>query len=164
MKTLAETTNCDSHDILPWPAESSLFRCLADQRSECMSIKKSMLLRIDKLDLTSLIGQPLQTIFFFFFLLGPHLQHMEVSRLAVESSCSCRSTPQPRQIWTAFEIYTEAHGKAGSLTHWARPGNQTCILVDTSWVLYQWATTGAPCWILLRIPFWELKAQLVEFS
>ena len=33
----------------------------------------------------------------FFFLFRPHLRHMEVPRLS-NLGCSCRSTPQPRQI------------------------------------------------------------------
>ena len=39
-------------------------------------------------------------------------------------SCSCWPTPQPQQhgIQATSVTYTTAHGNAGSLTHWVRPG------------------------------------------
>ena len=52
--------------------------------------------------------------------------------------------PEPQQcgIWAAPATYTTAHGNAGSLTHWARPG------IKPSWFLVgfvnHWATTGTP--------------------
>ena len=50
--------------------------------------------------------------------------------------------PQPQQcgIRAAFVTYTTAHGNAGSLTHWARPG----IEPETSWFL----VTADPWWEL----------------
>ena len=59
-------------------------------------------------------------IFFFFFaILGPHLQHMEVPGYGTNWSCSCQPTPQPQQhqIQTMSAMYTTAYGNAGSLTH-----------------------------------------------
>ena len=55
----------------------------------------------------------------FFVFLGPHLRHMEVPKLGVQSSCGCWPTPQPQQhqIRDASVIYTTAQGNAGSLTH-----------------------------------------------
>ena len=71
--------------------------------------------------------------FFFFFFLGPHLQHMEVHRLGLNGSCSCRPTPQPQQcrIRASSVTYTTAHCNTGSLTHWSRPG----IKPTSSWIL-----------------------------
>ena len=45
----------------------------------------------------------------------------------------CQPTPQPlqRRIRATSAIYTTAHGNAGSLTHWARPG----IEPASSWFL-----------------------------
>ena len=67
--------------------------------------------------------------FFFFAFLGPHLRHMEVPRLGVESEL------QP-------STYTTAHGNAGSLTQRARPGIEPL----SSWMLLGFvnlrATTG----------------------
>jgi len=54
--------------------------------------------------------------------------------------------PEPQQhgIWATSVTYTTAHGNAGSLTHWARPG----IELATSWVLVGFvnhcAITGTP--------------------
>ena len=47
-------------------------------------------------------------------------------------SCSCWPTPQPQQcgIWAKSANCTTAHGKAGSLTHWMRPG----IEPTSSWI------------------------------
>ena len=48
-------------------------------------------------------------------------------------SYSCQSTPQPQKcrIRAASATCTAAHGNAGSLTHWARPG----IEPASSWIL-----------------------------
>ena len=67
---------------------------------------------------------------FFSCFLGLHLLHMEVPRPGV---CSCQPPPQPQQLgfWAASVTYTTAHGNAASLTHWARPRDQTCNLMDS---------------------------------
>ena len=54
----------------------------------------------------------------FFLLLRPHVGHMEVPRLEVESElqlpayATATATQEP-----CLAIYTTAHGNAGSLTH-----------------------------------------------
>ena len=55
---------------------------------------------------------------FFFCFSG----HVEVPRS--NWSCSYQPTPQPQQhrIRATSATHTTAHGNAGSLTHWARPG------------------------------------------
>ena len=55
------------------------------------------------------------TLFFLFHL---HLQHMELSRLEIESELHVL-TPQPQQHWiqAASATYTTAHANAESLTH-----------------------------------------------
>ena len=42
----------------------------------------------------------------------------------LNQSCSCQPIPPPQQhgIWTTSATYTTAHGNAGSLTPWVRPG------------------------------------------
>ena len=72
-------------------------------------------LRIDSLILASHICF---FCFFVFVFIGPHLWQMEVPRLGV----------YPELLLPA---YTIAHGNAGSLSHWARPG----IELATSWFL-----------------------------
>ena len=66
-------------------------------------------------------------------------------------SSSCQPTPQPQQcrIQAISVTYTTAHGKAGSLTHWERPG----IEPTSSWILVRflthWATMGVPVLLFL---------------
>ena len=62
---------------------------------------------------------------------------MEVHRLGVNGSCSCRPIPQPQQCWiqAAPVTYTAACGNAGSLTHWARPGIKPIFSQRLCWVL-----------------------------
>ena len=87
-------------------------------------------------------------LLFFFFLvfLGLHPGHMEDPRLGLNQSSSHWPMPQPEQygIWVASAAYTTAHGKAGSLTYWGRPG----IEPESSWILARfinhWAMTGTP--------------------
>ena len=67
----------------------------------------------------------------FFFFLGMALPHMEVPRLGVE-------------LELKLLAYTAAHGDAGSLTHWAKPG----IGSESLWILVRfricWSTVGTP--------------------
>ena len=72
---------------------------------------------------------------------GPHLRHMEVPGLGVESSYSYLSTPQPwqRRIRASSANYTTVHHNAGSLTHCARPG----IEPASSWILV-WFVIAEP--------------------
>ena len=51
----------------------------------------------------------------------------------------CRPTPQPQQcrIGAESRTYTTAHGNAGSLTHWARPGIEPTSL----WILVGFVST-----------------------
>ena len=59
--------------------------------------------------------------FFFFAVLGPHLQHMEIPRLGVKGELQ-------------LPAYTIAHG---SLTHRVRPGMEPA----SSWILVGFITT-----------------------
>jgi len=47
----------------------------------------------------------------------------------MENTCQPMLYPQQHQNWATSVTYTTAHGNAGSLTHWARPG----IEPATSW-------------------------------
>ena len=60
---------------------------------------------------------------FFCVFLGPHLRHMEVPRLGVESELQLLS-------------YTTAHSNPGSLTHYERPGVES----SPSWMLVGFVT------------------------
>ena len=84
--------------------------------------------------------------FIFISSLGLHLWHMEVPRLEVNQSRSCRppSQPQRRGIRAASVTYTTACGNARPSTHWARPG----IEPESSWILVGFLT----CWATTRTP------------
>ena len=75
---------------------------------------------------TSLFSMPLslflEDFFFFNCFLGQHPWHMDIPRLGVDVSRS----------------------NARSLTQWARARDQTCIVMNTTWVHYCWGTAGTP--------------------
>ena len=71
--------------------------------------------------------------FLFFFSLGPSCGIWRFPGKESNWSCSHQPTPETQhQIWATSATYTTAHGSAGSLTHWARPG----IKPSTSWFLH----------------------------
>ena len=86
-------------------------------------------------------------LFFFFFVflkLHPHPRHVDVSSLG---SCSHRPTPEPQQLSIraqSSKTYTTAHGKARSLTHWARPGIESASSGMLAWFVNHWSMMGTP--------------------
>ena len=82
--------------------------------------------------------------FFFFFFLGLPLQHMEVPRLEVESVLQPPTYTQ-WGIRATSVISSTAHGNAGSLSYWARPG----IKCDSSRILVRFIK----CWDMKGTPF-----------
>ena len=77
---------------------------------------------------------------FFFFFLGPHLQHMEVPGLGVilelelPAYGTALAMTDPSRI---CDLHTTAHSNAGSLTHWTGPG----IELASSWILVRFVST-----------------------
>ena len=61
----------------------------------------------------------LQDTVFILYFLGPHLRHMEVPRLGVESELYPPTYTTATAMWdrAVSATYTTAHGNAGSLTH-----------------------------------------------
>ena len=85
-------------------------------------------------------------VFFFSpFLFRPHLWHMEVPRLEVESEVQLSAYTTARAMWDPSHIYDPYHSSRqhGSLTHQARPG----IELASSWILVGFVTAE---------PQWEL--------
>ena len=82
--------------------------------------------------------------FSFFLFLGPHLQHMEVPRLGVESELylPAYTTATAIQDLRGMCNYTTAHNNTRSLTHWVRPEMEPA----SSWILVRFITTE---------PWWE---------
>ena len=84
--------------------------------------------------------------FLMFWFLGPHLQHMEVSRLGIKAAAAgLHHSHSNSNVGSEPHVtYTTAHGNIRSLTHWERPGIEpttSCILVG---FVTHWATTGTP--------------------
>ena len=101
------------------------------------------------------------SFFFFFVFLWPHLQHMEVPRLGVNWSCSCRPTPQPEPSWirAASATYTTTHGNTRALDQWARPE----IKPVSSWITVRFITAEAqwelPTLIFCSAWYWKFQAE-----
>ena len=88
-----------------------------------------------------------KAIFFFFFFLGLHSQHVELPRLGVKSELQ-------------LPAYTTAHSNARSLTRWARPG----IIPATSWFLGGFVS-AEPQQELWQKLFWlEMLQNEIEHS
>ena len=102
--------------------------------------------------LASPTAHPQHNLFFFFFFifvfLWQHLRHMEVPMS--NRSYTCRPTPQPQQqrIWTTSVSYITAHGNAGSLIHWVRPGMEP-------------TSSQIPVRFVTAEPQWELPQPLL---
>ena len=83
---------------------------------------------------------------FFFFFLGPHLQHKEVPRLR-------------GQIRASAAGLHHSHGNTGCLTYWARSE----IELASSWTVYSllnpWATVGTP-----RISYYHSHSRFFPVS
>ena len=77
----------------------------------------------------------IQLLLLSYCFLGPHPRHMEGHRLGVQSEpqLAAYATATAMQIRAASATYTTAHGNAGSLTHWAKPG----IKPTTSWISFR---------------------------
>ena len=84
--------------------------------------------------------------FFFFCFLGLHPQHLEVLRLGVKSelylpACTTvSSTPDPSCVCNLHHSSWQ-HQMLNPLS---RARDWTCVLMDTSWIRYHWATMGTP--------------------
>jgi len=91
---------------------------------------------------------------FFFFFLGLHLQHMEVPRLGVKSELQFPDYATDTAILdpSCFGELYHSSQQCRILNSLSRDRDWTCFLIDTSWVLYQWATTGMP-----KLTFWIKK-------
>ena len=89
-------------------------------------------------------------IYLFLAFLGLHLQHMEVLRLVVESELQLPAYATAIATWDlscVFKLHYSS-GQCWILNPLSKARNRTCILVDTSWIRYHWATTGTPYNIL----------------
>jgi len=103
------------------------------------------------------LGGPYSTVYtdhpktFSFFLLllllllflGLHPRHMEVPRLEVELELLLPTIAAATATWDPSHIFDLHHSsqQCWILKPLSEARDQTCILLDTSWVHYHWATT-----------------------
>ena len=95
-------------------------------------------------------------VFFFFFFLWPHLWHVEVPMLGSNWSYSCQSMATAAAMYDPSCIFdlrysSRQHQICNPLS---RDRDQTCILMDTSWVLNLLSHNGNfHIWIIFRCSF-----------
>ena len=91
-------------------------------------------------------GRFLFLFLFLFCLLGPHPQHMEVPRLEVQlelqllAYTTVTARPDPSHVCNLLWSSRQHH----ILNPLSGARDRAHILMDTSQVLYRWATTGTP--------------------
>ena len=63
---------------------------------------------------------------------------------------ACGSSQASGWTETTAASLHHSHSNARSLTHWAEARDQTCNLMDTSWVHYHWVTMGTPKSLIMK--------------
>ena len=84
--------------------------------------------------------------FYLFVFLGQHLRHMEIPRQGVELELqllACTTATATSDLRRVFDPY-QAHGNAGSLTHWERPGIKPASSQILVRFIFHWARTRTP--------------------
>jgi len=83
----------------------------------------------------------------------PHLQHMEVPKLGVESELqllaytTTTATPDPSCAWDLHH----SSWKYWILNPLSKAMDRTYVLMDTSHIRFSWATTGTPLHVFLGL-------------
>ena len=90
--------------------------------------------------------------FFFFSFLGPHLRHMEASRLGIKSELHLPTYAtamwDPSHVW---DLYHSSR-QLWSLNPLSKARDQTCILLDIRRIFYRWAMMGTPNFYFFEKP------------
>ena len=92
-------------------------------------------------------------LFYFFVFLGPHLRHMEVSRLGVESELqlaglhhSHSNMGSEPHLWSTTQLMAMPDPKPLSEAR-----DRICVLMDISQISFHWATMGtSKCYKFLK--------------
>ena len=103
--------------------------------------------------------------FLFFCFLEPHLWHMEVSRLGVQSEPQLPAYATVTARWDPSRVcdlhhsslQCQIHNPMGEARDW------TWVLMDASWVCYCWAMTGT-LWYLHRSRYQRNNVQCVMWN
>jgi len=84
--------------------------------------------------------------YYFFFLLGPLLQHMGVPRLGVESELQLPAYATATATWDLRCVCDPHHSsrQCQILNPLSKARDQTCILMDPRWFVNHWDMKGTP--------------------
>ena len=99
--------------------------------------------------------------FSVFVFSGPHLWHIEVPRLGVQSQLQLPACATATATRDPGLICDPHHGswQCRILNPLSKARDRTSVLTDASRVHYRWATTGTP-WLFIfefcRISFWQM--------
>ena len=97
----------------------------------------------------------LSLLFFFFFLafLGLYPWHMEVPRLGVKPELQLLAYTTVTAMLDPSNVCNLHHSlwQPQILNSLSKARDQICILMDTSWVCFHWATSGTPLWAILDL-------------
>ena len=106
------------------------------------------------------VGTPMIVLF---SPLGPHPQHMEVTRLGVklelqlQAYTTVTATPDPSCVYDIHRSSLQSQ----ILNPLSRARDRTSVLKDTSWVHYHWATMGTPPMIDFLKTFFLIVQKIV---
>ena len=91
-------------------------------------------------------------LYFFFFLLGLYLQHVEVPGPAYATA---PTTPDLSHVCSLHHSSWQLQ----ILNPPIKARDRTCMLMNTSWVCFCWATTGTRGVIFLSMEFWSVMVM-----
>ena len=100
---------------------------------------------------------------FFFFLLGPHLPHMAVSGLGVESELQLPAYTTVTAKPDLSRVFDQHHcsWQRWILNLLSKARDWTCILMDSSQFCWSWTTLGTPRLLNFKQQCPENEAELV---
>ena len=90
-------------------------------------------------------------LFIYFFFLGPHLWHMEVPRIAVNSELHLPAYATATAPWDPSHIMDHSSQQRQIPDPLSEARDQSCILTDTSWICFHCATAGPPRNLYLNV-------------
>ena len=101
----------------------------------------------ERLKIAVLSSLTQQIFFFSFFFLGPHVWHVEVPRLGVESELQLlpyTTATATRDPSHACDLHCSSR-QCQILNQLSKTQDRTCILLDASWIHFHCATNRKPC-------------------